>query len=117
MTVTTLKTVAQPVFLKKKHELANLLKKLDSASEDAVDVIVNTMNSTDKSVTKAMKIDCAKAIVGLQIKTSETISKDELTRQIAEMKAKGMSTPLELAPGEKHKLPPRLDMMTIQSVD
>jgi hypothetical protein len=110
-----IKTVELPVFLKKRHELEGVLKKLEDVSEEAIDVIVNTMRSTES--TPKMKTDCAEVLLGFQIKVSETISKDQLTRQIAEVKAKGLSTPLELAPGEKRQLPPRLDMRTIQSVN
>lgn len=111
-----MRAVETNTFIKKKHELSSLLKKLEDAQDDAVDIIVNTMNSTDKEVTLKMKLECAEALLGFQIKVSETISKDQLVRQIAEVKAKGLSQPLELAPGEKRKLPARLDMTTIQKV-
>lgn len=114
MSMPALKTVEQPVFLKKKHELADLLKKLEDVSDEAVDVVVGTMRSSDSS--PKMKSECATMLLTLQIKVSDTISKDQLTRQIAEVKSKGLSTPLTLEPGEKRKLPPKLDMKTIQSV-
>ena len=109
--------VPQDVFIKKTHELSRLLKLVEQGSEDAVELIIGTMNSTDPEVSVKMKVECAAKLLEIQIKVSETISKDQLTRQIAAIKAKGLSTPLELAPGEKRQLPPRLDMRTIQSVD
>ena len=111
-----IKAVEVDNFVKKKHELAGLLKRLEDASESAVDIIVNTMTSTDKEVSTKMKLDCAESLLAFQIKVSDTISKDQLMRQIASVKAKGLSQQLELAPGEKRKLPPKLDMTTIQEL-
>ena len=107
--------VEQPVFVKKKHELAGLLKALERGSEDAVDLIVETMNSTDEKVSLKTKLDLAKALVDMQIRVADTISKDQLTRQIAEIKANGLKTPLALEPGQK-RLAPMTDFNTIQEV-
>lgn len=106
--------VEQPIFVKKKHELAGLLKAVERGSVEAVDLLVNTMNSTSEDVSLKTKLDLAKYLVDTQIKLSDTISKDQLTRQIAEIKVKGLSTPL--GPEEKKRLPPTTDFGTIQKV-
>lgn len=108
--------VEKPLFIKKKHELASLLKTVEQGSADAVELLINTMNAPEDKVPLKTKLECAKAILDIQIKVSESISKDQLTRQIAEIKANGLSTPLELAPGERKRLPPTTDFTTIQEV-
>jgi hypothetical protein len=110
-----IKAVPQPIFIKKVHELAGLLKRIEAGSEDAVDIIVDTMNTDDKEVSKEVKAKIAVKLIELQIKIADTISKDQLTRQIAEIKVKGLSTPLGLE-GEKKKLPPMLDFSNIEQV-
>lgn len=110
--------VEQPIFVKKKHELANLLKAVERGSVDAVDLIVTTMNAPEsEAVSLKTKLDLAKYLLDTQIKLSDVISKDQLVRQVAEIKAKGLSTPLapELG-GEKKRLPPTTDFGTIQEV-
>ena len=108
--------VEKPVFIKKKHELAKMLKLLDKASEDAIDIIVQTMTSTVPEVTHRMKMDCAKALLDLQLRVSTEISRDELMRQMAEIKANGLSRPLG-EDGEQKQLPPRVDFLNIQNVE
>jgi hypothetical protein len=111
------KAVEQPLFVKKTHELSGLLKAVERGSKDAVDLIVDTMNETDETkVSLKVRLDLAKFLVDAQVKISDTISKDQLVRQVAEIKAKGLSTPLELQPGEKKRLPPTTDFNTIQEV-
>lgn len=111
--MSTLTAVEVPVFIKRKHELANLLKALEKGSVDAVDLIVSTMNSTSEDVTLKMKFECAKSLLDLQIKVAAEISKDSLVRQIAEIKAKGLSRPLELQEG---RTAPMIDFNTIQEI-
>ena len=108
--------VEQPVFVKRKHELADLLKQIERGSKGAVQLIVATMESTDETIGLKTKLECAKALLDLQIKVADQISKDQLTRQIAEIKANGLTKPLELQPGEKKRLPPTTDFDTIQEV-
>lgn len=81
--------VDKPQFVKKTHELTSLFKLLDSGSKDAVELIVKTMNADEKDVPLKMKIQCAEKIIDLKIKVADTISKDQLTRQIAEIKVNG----------------------------
>lgn len=108
------KLVEQPLFIKKKHELADLLKAVERGSEDALGLIVNTMNSEDATIGLKTRLECAKMVLELQLKISAEISKDQLTRQIAEIKKNGLSTPLG-QDGPK-RLPPKTDFGTIQAV-
>lgn len=108
--------VEQPLFVKKKHELAGLLKALENGSVDAVELIVETMNSKSDDISLKTKLECAKSLLDMQIKVSAEISKDSLTRQIAEIKAKGLSLPLGPEEVGKKRLPPTTDFGTIQVV-
>lgn len=72
--------------VRNKHELSKLLKQLENASADAVSILVATMNSTEESVSQKMKIDCAEALINFQISVASTISKDSLTRTVADWK-------------------------------
>lgn len=87
--------VDKPQFVKKTHELASLFKLLDSGSKDAVELIVETMNAKDgeDAVPLKFRLQCAEKIIDLKIKVAETISKDQLTRQIAEIKVNGIPPP------------------------
>ncbi len=105
--------VPQDNFIKKTHELSSLLKNIEAGSRDAVDVLVNTMNSDDKEVPLKLKVECADKLLHLQVKIADTISKDQLTRQIASIKVKGMSASLG---SEDRPLAPILDMTTIQQI-
>ena len=109
-----IKTVATPVFVKRVHELASLLKLVEKGSKDAVDLLVDTMNAKDEDVGRKMRVQCAEALVTLQIKIADTISKDQLTRQIAEIKIKGLTHGGETEEGKAKA--PRVDFMTIQEV-
>lgn len=108
-------SVEMPVFVKRKHELADLLKAVERGSKSAVAVLVDTMESKDATIGLKTRLECAKTLLDLQIKVVDQISKDQLTRQIAEIKANGLSKPLELQ-GEKKRLPPTTDFDTIQDV-
>lgn len=107
--------VEQPVFIKKKHELADLLKQVEKGSKDAVDLIVETMNADDTKVPLKTKLECAKALLEMQIRISSEISRDQLTRQIAEIKKNGLSTPLGVQ-GQPKRLPPTMAFETVQEV-
>lgn len=106
--------IEQPIFIKKVHELSKLSKRLDKISDAAIDVIVDTMN--DKDTDPKLRVACATTLVDMSVKVSDIISKDSLVRQIAELKAKGLSTPLALQ-GEGKPLPPKRDFLTIQSIE
>lgn len=109
-----IEAVEVPMFIKKTHELSKLAKRLDKVSDGAIDVIVETMNNpkTDPK----LRVACATTLTDMHIKVNDIISKDQLTRQIAELKKNGLSTPLQLQSGEIKPLPPRRDFLTIQSV-
>lgn len=102
------------VFVRKKHELTDLAKRLDTVSIEAVDLIAETM--ADVNVPKKERLRCAETLIDLKIRITDQINKDELTRQIAEIKAKGLSTPLVPGDGQPKPSAPRLDMNTIQKV-
>lgn len=103
---------AGQVFVKKRHELDDLLKHLDKVTLEAVDFLVETMHDVNQE--RKVRVACADKLIDYKINISEAISKDELTRQIAEIKATGLKTPL-VEEGTKPSAP-RLDMHTIQSV-
>jgi hypothetical protein len=109
----TIALKAGAVFLKRKHELDDLLKQLDRVTPEAVDLLVDTMNNPKEAV--KVRVACADKLLDYKIKVSEAINKDELTRQIAEIKASGLKTPLV---GDDVPKPaaPRLDMNNIQEV-
>lgn len=102
------------IFVKKKHELADIAKQLDKVTPDAIDLMASSMVD-DKNLTLKERLKLAEALVDLKIRITDQINKDELTRQIAEIKATGPKTPL-VPEDTKKPGPPRLDMNTIQSV-
>lgn len=106
--------VEQPLFVKKgKHELSDLLKAVEKGSTKAVSLIIATMERPDEEVSIKNKLECAKFLVDTELRIKAEINKDQLTRQIAEIKAKGLVTPL--GPDDK-PLPPKTDFMQIQEV-
>lgn len=110
-------TVEKATFVKRKHELADVLKAVQRGSTDAVELIINTMNETDEEkVTLKTRLQLAQDLLELQVKLAQVISEDQLKRQIAEIKVNGASTPLEALPGERKRLPPTTDFTTIQEV-
>jgi len=102
------------IFVKKKHELADLAKSLDKVTIDAIDLMAESLADAENKLTLKERLKLAETILDLKIRITDQINKDELNRQIAEIKAKGVSTPL--VPGDVAKKPsaPRLDMHTIQ---
>lgn len=107
-------TVEQPLFVKKTHELASLLKKVKQGSAQAVDLLIDTMERPDDEVGLKIKVECAKTLIDYEVKITDQINKDQLMRQVAEIKAKGLSIPL--LPGNDKPLPPTTDFKTIQAV-
>ena len=100
------------VFVKRKHELADLFKKLDKASAEALDLLLEIMN--DPKETRKNRSDCARVVLDYTVRVADQMDKSELTRQIAEIKVNGKSTPL--VPEDEKPKAPMLDMSTIQSV-
>jgi len=103
------------MFVKKKHELADLAKQLGRITPAAIDLMASKMED-EENVPLKERLKLAEAIIDLQIRITDQINKDELNRLIAEMRATGPKTPL--IPGDEDKKPsaPRLDMHTIQEV-
>lgn len=103
------------IFVKKKHELADMAKQLDKVTPDAIELMATKMLD-EENVPLKDRLKLAEALVDMKIRVTDQINKDEITRQIAEIKARGVSTPL--VPGEQEKKPgpPRLEMNTIQKV-
>ncbi len=113
----SLSTVELPVFVKKKHELDKLLKQIERASPEAVELIVATMTNNDKEsgISLKTKLECAKLLIEMQLKVASEISKDNLTRQIAEIKAKGLPPP-GLGVQDASRKAPALNFNDIQEV-
>ena len=107
--------VDMPVFIKPRHELATLLKKIQVGSAQGVELLITTLQRPESEVTLKLKLQCAEALIDLEVKITDQISKDQLTRQIAEIKKNGLVTPLGQEGGPK-RLPPRTDFTTIQEV-
>lgn len=103
--------VEQPVFLRK-HELAKLFRQIEKASPAAVEFVINTLN--DEKKPHDVRMDAAKFIVQAQIKVGEVIAKDQLVRQVAEIKAKGLVTPLTTV---GHRPKPSIDFDNLQTPD
>lgn len=103
--------VEQPVFIKKTHELASLLKKIKQGSAKAVDMLIETME--DEEVETKVRVACAQSLIEYEVKITDQINKDQLTRQVAEIKVKGLVTPL--GAGDK-PLPPVVNFSQIQEV-
>ena len=99
------------VFVKRKHELDDLLKQLDRVTPEAIDLLAETMQDVKQAI--KVRIACADKLIDYKVKVSEAINADDLKRAVAEIKATGLKTPL--VPEDKPSAP-RLDMHTIQKV-
>lgn len=108
--------VDKPVFVKKKHELADLLKRVQAGSVQAVDLIVETMNATDEKVALKTRLECARLLLDIEIKVSAEISRDQLVRQIAEVKANAPAIGNGSTVGQPTRKPPLKDFTNIQEV-
>lgn len=105
-------TVEQPLFVKKgRHELLSLLKLVEGGTGEAVQLLIDTMRNANEETKH--KIKAAELLLDLEVKIKAEISRDQLTRQIAEIKAKGLSTPLTL---EEKVAAPKTDFTQIQAV-
>jgi hypothetical protein len=102
------------IFVKKKHELADLAKQLGKITPAAIELMASKMEDDDVPLKERLKL--AESIVDLKIRITDQINKDELNRLIAEIRANGPKTPLIPGDpdGEKKPGAPRLDMHTIQ---
>ena len=102
-----------PLFIKRKHELADIAKRLDKITDDALDLLSQAVTDAENLSLKD-RLRYAEVIIDLKIRVTDQISKDDLTRQIAAFKANG-ARPL-IADDPNRPAPPRLDMHTIQKV-
>jgi len=109
-----IKTVEKPLFVKGKHELQALLKKIQRGSAEAVDMLIETMNNTEVEV--KTRVACAQSLIEYEVKITDQINKDQLTRQVAEVRAKGLIGNGSTVDGEDKPLPPRVDFTQIQEV-
>lgn len=111
----TVTMVEQPLFVRKgKHELAKLLKSIEDVTPEAVEFLIDVVRN-EKESTKERR-QAAASLIEFNVKISAEINKDQITRQIAEIKAKGLSRPLGPDGGEPKPGAPRLDFNTIQQV-
>lgn len=115
--MSSIKVVDKPLFIKKQHELTNLLAKVKKGTDGAVELLISTMNAKEEDgVPLKMRLDCATALIDWEVKISDQISKDNLHRTIAEIKAKGITQGGSTEDGQK-QLPPTTDFSTIQVVE
>lgn len=99
------------VFVKRKHELDDLLKQLDRVTPEAIDLLADTMQDIKQTI--KVRIACADKLIDYKVKVSEAINADDLKRAVAEIKATGLNK--TLVPDNKSTAP-RLDLHTIQKV-
>lgn len=92
-------------FLKDRHELAKLFKQLDKASQAAVKLLTDTLDSKDENVTIKMKLECAERLLDFYMRTAKQISDDDMSRLIAEVKLAPGKPGFTLKEGEKPAKP------------
>jgi len=103
----------QPLFFKKKHELAKLLKEIEKGSEESVHLLLTTMR--DEKIELKTRILIAESIITMQAKIADQISRDTLSRQIAEIKVNGLSKPLAIDESQRRDIP-MIDLNNIREV-
>lgn len=80
-----IKVKERPVtFIKKKHDLKELLKLVGKETEAAVRVLADAMN--DEKEDKKVRRECAKTLIDLKISVAEAVDRSEMQRMIAEIK-------------------------------
>lgn len=102
-----------PSFIKKKHELDAVIKKLEAGSKEAAELLINIAN--DEKADLKLRKDCAVEILTTLAKMTEQRSKDQMNRMIAEIKIRpgGASKTLKL---EEDKQYPVLDFNTVREI-
>lgn len=103
------------IFIKKKHELADLMKQLDKITPDALSLLADAITDEDNKLTLKERLKLAETVIEMKIRVADIIDKSELTRQVAEIKVSGLKTPLVLDDTPKPGAP-RLELHTIQEV-
>lgn len=66
----------------RKNDLVKTLKRLDKGLEAAFKLLEEIIE--DKDVDKKLKVDCAKFLIEKRIAVSDSVSKDQLSRAIAQ---------------------------------
>jgi hypothetical protein len=82
-----LKVVEEGFARKSKHELADLLKKLNKESEGAVEMIVAIMTKKDQD--ERLVLQAASKLLDLQRQVAQDINNDKMQRLIANVKYGG----------------------------
>ena len=106
----------QPTFIRKKHELTSLLKKIEAGSETAVQVLVDTMKEPPEKVGYELRAKCAQSLIELHTKIGDIIAKDSLTRTVAEAKLSGVNGNLGFNDGQQSRTAPKVDFDTVQEI-
>ncbi len=101
MTKLIVKEVEAPSFIKKKHDLDGIVKKLKREVEDALEILILDMRDADGKTNAA----AAKTILDYYIKATEIRSKDEIMRLVAEHKIKGAGGARQLEIDEGYTRP------------
>lgn len=85
------------------NKLEQLLKQLTKASNNAVQLLTELVNDTEQD--KKTRIDAAKYLIDKRIEVSNAISKDTLTRLVAEHKINGAPKNLKTINSEEDEGP------------
>ena len=116
-TTVQVQTIQEPAlsFLKKKHDLQNTLNRVQRASKEAIELLTTCMN--DEKLDIRFRAQCAKDLIGMEVTMTDIISKDNMSRLIAEIKLNpgNVNNNLKTLP-DKPSGVPALDFATISSV-
>ena len=99
--------VEQGFHRRQSHDLNKLLKSITKESDNAVEIIVACMKSTEEK----MRFNAATKLLDLQVEVAEHINRDQMQRLIANARFKG---PPELAVEDDDT--PQIDFNEIQEV-
>ena len=102
---------APPTFIRKTGELTKLLKRLDKASDEAVDMLLSVMQTTED---ERLKIACADKLLGFQVAVAKEVNDDILKRMISEVRIAGQALPGQISMGSSVAV---IDFSQIQTVD
>jgi hypothetical protein len=111
-----------PSFLKDKIQLQKLLKDLNKASKEALEILVNIMETTKD---EKLKAQCAKDILQFTIATNKEVNADQMQRLIAEIKLNRapqgklipLNDPEDVSSGKGVGDRPVVDFSTVRSLE